>query len=197
MRQMIDSIASAVQIGAYSEGLARLKSLEADLRRTSPKSPMVPYIAYRRLLADYASQHQTTNSSKQQETQKWWRGELEKFTKDYPAADDTPEAMLQLAIAHEFIGQLADAKHWYGDLADRYPQTKPGRRAAGALRRLDLKGKLFEFLGTRAGRRTPHQRPRLPRQGSLGGLLVDLVHGLHSGPAGAAGAVRPVQLEGT
>jgi peroxiredoxin len=151
MRQMIDSIAAAVQIGAYTEGLARLKSLETDLHRSSPKSPMVPYIAYRRLLADYASQHQTSSSSKQQEIQKWWRGELEKFTKEYPAADDAPEALLQLGIAQEFIGQIPEAKRWYAELADRYPQTKPGRRAAGALRRLDLKGKPFDFAGPALG----------------------------------------------
>jgi thiol-disulfide isomerase/thioredoxin len=146
-RQMIDSIASAVQIGAYAEGLDRLKTLEADLHRNSPKSPLVPYIAYRRLLAEYASQHQSTTSTKQQEVQKWWREQLEKFTKEYPSADDTPEAMLQLAIANEFIGQMADAKRWYGELADRSPQTKPGKRGAGALRRLDLKGKPFDFAG--------------------------------------------------
>jgi len=152
MRQMVDSIASAVQIGAYAEGLDRLKSLETDVSRTSPKSPMVPYIAYRRLLAEYASQHQASSSTaKQQENQKWWRGELEKFTKEYPAADDTAEATLQLAIAHEFIGQLADARHWYTDLADRYPQTKAGHRAIGALRRLELKGKAFDFSGPALG----------------------------------------------
>ncbi len=152
MRQMVDSIASAVQIGAYAEGLDRLKSLEGDVRRTSPKSPMVPYIAYRRLLAEYASQHQASSSTaKQQENQKWWRGELEKFTKEYPAADDTPEATLQLAIAHEFIGKLAEARHWYSDLADRYPQTKAGHRAIGALLRLDLKGKAFDFSGPALG----------------------------------------------
>lgn len=146
-RQMIDSIASAVQIGAYAEGLDRLKTLEAELQRNSPKSPLVPYLAYRRLLAEYASQHQSSSSAKQQEVQKWWREKLEKFTKDYPSADDAPEAILQLAIAHEFIGQMADAKRWYGELADRYPQTKAGKRGAGALRRLDLKGKPFEFAG--------------------------------------------------
>jgi peroxiredoxin len=151
MKQMIDSIASAVQIGAYSEGLDRLKTLEADLQRTSPKSPMNSYIAYRRLLAEYASQHQASSSGKQQEIQKWWRAQLEKFTKDYPSADDTPEAMLQLAIAQEFIGQLPEAKHWYGDLADHSPQTKAGRRAAGALRRLELKGKAFDFAGPALG----------------------------------------------
>jgi len=146
-RQMIDSIASAVQIGAYAEGLDRLKTLEADLQSKSPKSPLVPYIAYRRLLAEYATQHQSTSSTKQQEVQKWWREKLEKFTKEFPSADDTPEAMLQLAIAQEFIGQMADAKRWYGELADRSPQTKAGKRGAGALRRLDLKGKSFEFAG--------------------------------------------------
>ncbi len=146
-RQMIDSIASAVQIGAYAEGLDRLKTLEADLQSKSPKSPLVPYIAYRRLLAEYAAQHQSTSSTKQQEVQKWWREKLEKFTKEFPSADDTPEAMLQLAIAQEFIGQMADAKRWYGELADHYPQTKAGKRGAGALRRLDLKGKSFEFAG--------------------------------------------------
>lgn len=145
-KQMIDSIASAVQIGAYSEGLDRLKSLEADLHRNSPKSPLVPYVTYRRLLAEYATQH-ATSSSKQQEVQKWWREQLEKFTKEYPSADDSPDAMLQLAIAHEFIGQMADAKRWYGELADHFPQTKAGKRGAGALRRLDLKGKPFEFSG--------------------------------------------------
>ncbi|HEX4071100.1 MAG TPA: redoxin domain-containing protein [Planctomycetaceae bacterium] len=152
MRQMVDSIASAVQIGTYAEGLDRLKSLEADVRHTSPKSPMIPYIAYRRLLAEYASLHQASSSTaKQQENQKWWRGELEKFTKEYPAADDTAEATLQLAIAQEFIGQLADARHWYSNLADRYPQTKAGHRAIGALRRLELKGKAFDFSGPALG----------------------------------------------
>jgi len=146
-RQMVDSIASAVQVGAYTEGLLRLKTMESDLRRSSPHSPMVPYIAYRRLLAEYTTQHQTTNNSKQQETQKWWRGELEKFAKEFPNADDTPESLLQLAIAYEFAGQLPEAKRWYTSLAEQYAKTRPGRRAAGALRRLDLKGKLFDFSG--------------------------------------------------
>jgi thiol-disulfide isomerase/thioredoxin len=147
MRQMVDSIASAVQLGTYNEGMGRLKSLESDLRRSSPNSPIVPYVAYRRLLADYTTQHQSANSAKQQETQKWWRTELEKFTKEFPNSEDAPEAMLQLGIAHEFIGQLPQAKHWYAELAERHPQTKPGRRAAGALRRLDLKGKPLDFSG--------------------------------------------------
>ena len=68
MRQMIDSIASAVQIGAFPGGLERLKSLETQLRSEPDKSPLVSYVAYRRLLADYTTQQKaTTDNAKQQE----------------------------------------------------------------------------------------------------------------------------------
>jgi thiol-disulfide isomerase/thioredoxin len=154
MRQEIDSIASAVQIGAYPGGLERLKTLESDLRDSAPKSPMIPYIGYRRLLADYTTQQKAASNvkpteaqAKQQEVQKWWRTQLEKFAKEFPAAEDAPEALLQLAIANEFSGQMPEAKKWYADLAEHHPQTKPGRRAAGALRRIDLRGKPFDFAG--------------------------------------------------
>jgi thiol-disulfide isomerase/thioredoxin len=147
MRQMIDSIASAVQIGAYPEGLPRLKTLEAELRESSPKSAMIPYVEYRRLLADYTTRHQNADNAKQQAIQKSWREDLEKYAREFPAAEDTPEALLQLAIANEFVGQMPEAKRWYGDLAEHHPQSKPGRRAAGALRRLDLKGKSLDLTG--------------------------------------------------
>jgi thiol-disulfide isomerase/thioredoxin len=148
MRQMIDSIASAVQMGTFPAGLERLKTLESDLRNAPTKSPLVPYIAYRRLLADYTSQQKAaTTNAKQQDIQKWWRGELEKFTKDFPTAEDAPEALLQLAIANEFTGQMPEAKKWYTELASNHADSKPGHRAAGALRRIDLKGKAFKFSG--------------------------------------------------
>jgi thiol-disulfide isomerase/thioredoxin len=152
MRQMIDSITSAVQLGAFPEGLDRLKTLEGELRNAPEKSPLVAYIAYRRLLADYTSQQKAaTTNAKQQDIQKWWRGELEKFSEDFPAAEDTPEAMLQLAIANEFTGQMPEAQKWYAKLAEQHPDTKPGRRAAGALRRLSLKGRPFQFVGPLLG----------------------------------------------
>jgi thiol-disulfide isomerase/thioredoxin len=100
------------------------------------------------VLADYTTQQKAaTTNAKQQDIQKWWRGQLEKFTKDFPTAEDAPEALLQLAIANEFSGEMADAKKWYTELAQNHSQTKPGRRAAGALRRIDLKGKTFQFSG--------------------------------------------------
>jgi thiol-disulfide isomerase/thioredoxin len=148
MRQMIDSITAAVQIGAFPAGLDRLKTLEADLRDAPTKSPLIAYIAYRRLLAEYMSQQKSaTTNAKQQETQKWWREQLEKFTKDFPTAEDAPEALLQLAIANEFTGQMPEAKKRYTELATAHPETKPGRRAEGALRRIDLKGKPLNFSG--------------------------------------------------
>jgi thiol-disulfide isomerase/thioredoxin len=147
LRQMVDSIASAIQMGSYAEGVDRLKRIEGELRLASPKSPIVPYVTWRRILSDYTSQHQAANNAKQQELQKSWRSELETFAKDFPNADDTPEVLLQLAIAHEFVGKLVEAKRWYAELADRWPASKAGRKAVGALRRLDLKGKPLQFGG--------------------------------------------------
>ncbi len=137
-----------MQIGAFPGGLERLKSLETQLRSEPGKSPLVPYVAYRRLLADYTTQQKaTTDNAKQQDIQKWWRDKLEDFAKDFPASEDAPEALLQLAIAYEFAGKMPDAKKWYTDLAARHPDTRPGHRATGALRRMDLKGKPLQFTG--------------------------------------------------
>ncbi len=147
-RQLVDGLASAVQFGAYPEGLKRLKTLEADTKKDSPKSPLLPYVTYRRMLAEYYTDSQAAAGEKQQEVQEWWRKELAKFATEFAESEDTPEALLQLAIAHEFNGKPADAKEWYQKLVKSHADTPPGRRAAGALRRLDIKGKNFELAGS-------------------------------------------------
>jgi thiol-disulfide isomerase/thioredoxin len=76
-----------------------------------------------------------------------WLKQLESFIGRYPRADDTPEAMLQLAIAHEFAGNEPQARKWYARLAQQYPQSDQGRKAAGALKRLELDGKGLSLRG--------------------------------------------------
>ncbi len=147
MRQMIDGLASSVQTGQSTEGLKQLQSIENDVRRRSPSSPLVAYAVYRRLLAQYSVDMQRADTSRQQEVQELWFQQLEKFVTTYPTAKDTPEAMLQLAIAQEFGGKTADARQWYSRLASGHADSTAGKRAAGALRRIDLKGKAFVLSG--------------------------------------------------
>ncbi|MCA9116109.1 MAG: redoxin domain-containing protein [Planctomycetaceae bacterium] len=147
MRQMVDGIAAAVQTGSYPKGVERLKTIEADVRRTSPKSELVPYVEYRRMLAEYTIDLQSSDNDGRQELQAGWLKRLEEFAGRYPDADETSEAMLQLAIMHEFNGRLKEARDWYSRTVVKSADSRAGIRAAGAQRRLDLKDKPITVAG--------------------------------------------------
>jgi peroxiredoxin len=148
MRQMVDGIAAAVQTGSYPDGMSRLKALEAQTRRSSPNSPMLAYTSYRRLLSEYSVQLQEASAEKRGDVQVWWLKELEKFIDAHPKGEDTPDAMLQLAITQEFSGKIPEAKKWYSRLVGESGEAPAGLRAAGALRRLDLDGQPFSLSGS-------------------------------------------------
>lgn len=145
LKQMADGLAAAVQTGQYSQGLQQLKSLEQDLRRSRPNAEVLPYVTYRRLLAEYTLKVQQADADERQDVQDWWLKQLEDFVDRNPDAEDTPEALLQLAITKEFAGNIEQARQWYGRLADRFPESNAGQRAAGALRRLNLEGKTLQL----------------------------------------------------
>jgi len=146
-RQMVDGIASAVQTGTFPAGLTRLKRIEADVARTSPKSSIRPYVTYRRMLAEYTLNLQQATTEKRQALQVQWLKDLEAFAAAYPTADDASDAQLQLAVANEFAGKTTDARKWYDRLVDKHADSNAGQRAAGAVRRLDLQGKRFSLTG--------------------------------------------------
>jgi thiol-disulfide isomerase/thioredoxin len=147
-RQLVDEIAVTVQTGTYPDGLKKLQSLESEIKKSSPKSALLAYVSYRRLIADYSTQlHASTSSDKREKVQTWWLEQLQKFTKEFSGSAEASEAMLQLAISEEFSGKLADARKWYDQLVADHSQTRAGVRATGAMRRLELKGKTFKFSG--------------------------------------------------
>src|SRR5262249_1598581 len=81
--------------------------------------------------------------------QEQWQGRLARFVQDYPKADDTADALLQLGMGSEFLGKEIEAKKWYQQLATAHADKKPlAEKAEGALRRLDLEGKDYELAGT-------------------------------------------------
>ena len=149
-RQMVDGIAAAVQSGTYPKGIDRLAAILADARKT-PGSPLVAFVSYRQLLADFSLKMQNTPASKRPDVQKQWLKELEDFAGDFPNASDTPDAMLQLAIAEEFGGEEKTARAWYDKVAGNFSKTEAGARATGAIRRLDLVGKPFRFSASGLG----------------------------------------------
>jgi thiol-disulfide isomerase/thioredoxin len=58
-----------------------------------------------------------------------------------------PDVLFQLASVNEFNAEEADARKYYTRLSTEYGATEPGRKAAGALRRLDLVGQPIDLKG--------------------------------------------------
>ena len=143
IKQLIDGLASAVQTGAYEDGLRELKQLEAQLKQQArSNTSLVAYVTYRRMLAEYAVMVQQAKTSAQQaKTQEDWIKDLTSFVQEYPKSDDTPDVMMQLATGLEFAGKIVEARKWFGELAQNFPKSNAGKKAAGALARLDVKGK--------------------------------------------------------
>jgi thiol-disulfide isomerase/thioredoxin len=74
--------------------------------------------------------------------------ELEKFLERFPESDEAAPVLFHLANANEFNAEEARAREQYGRLFKDYAGTDAGKKAAGALRRLDLVGKPLVIAGT-------------------------------------------------
>lgn len=146
-KQIVDGYALAAQMGTFPEGAGDLRAMELDLRRRSPKSPLVPYVAHRRIQAQYYVDLQAAEKEKAADVQKEWIQGMEDFVKEFPDAEDAADAMLLLANHEELSGQIKEASEWYQRLMKERPKTESGIRATGALRRLDLKGKALVLSG--------------------------------------------------
>lgn len=146
-KQMIDGIAAGVQGDTYDGGLERLVGMLAEVERKSPRSPLVAYLTYRIMATQYSIELRRTPADKTQQVQEKWLKTLESFVEKFPKEEDSPEAMFQLGSTYEFAGKLKDARGWYSKLVSLSPQSPSGLRAAGALKRLDIKGEPFALKG--------------------------------------------------
>lgn len=140
MRQMADLTSAAVQSGEYPDGIDRLKQWASQLASQSPNSPLVPYVRFRYLTAHYGLQLQKPNND-YAKIQEQWLKDLEAFVRQYPDAEEAPEAILQLAIAQEFAGQEDEAIRWYDRIVRDFADAPVAPKAAGAKRRLESEGK--------------------------------------------------------
>ena len=150
-RQQIDLLAEGVRRGALPNGIQGLKAIEADLGQRSDAKVLLPYTVYRRMAAEYYAQAEVADAAQRVEVQANWLKSLEQFVADYPQSEDAADAMLELAMAQEFAGKVADAQQWYSKLADSHPDSQPGTIAAGALRRFNLKGQPLTLKGPALG----------------------------------------------
>lgn len=146
LRQLADTVSAAVQSGTYPKGAERLSALYESLKTTEKGRNLAAYVRFRQLTAEYGLSLQAKDAD-YPKIQAEWLKNLEQFVADYPKSADTDEAMLQLAIAQEFAGQESEAVKWYGRIAEQFPDSAAGRKAAGAQRRLESVGKVLPIAG--------------------------------------------------
>jgi hypothetical protein len=116
-----------------------------------PGSNLAAYGVYRHAWTRYAvDTHLAKDDQKKiAATQDKWLDDLAEFVKRYSKAEDTPEALHQLAIGCEFGGKTGEAKRWYTQLSDGYPNHHLAARARGSVARLDLVGNAMNLTAPR------------------------------------------------
>ncbi len=147
IKQLADALSGGIQTGELSQGLDQLQSLADQVEKSARKSDLAAYVRFREMSAAYTQQFQDPKAD-YAKIQEAWLAKLETFIDTYPKSPDAAEAMMQLAIAHEFAGEEEDAKKWYTRIRADFSGSVLGDKANGAIRRLDAVGQPFVIRGT-------------------------------------------------
>ena len=149
LKLVVDSYTAAAEAGpADGPAMARLEQWFDTIEKNAPKSAAAAYAAFRYASAEYSIKIADPKADVMK-IQVWLRERLEGFVTKYPQSEDAPEAMIRLAIAHEFAGKdgEAAAKNWYEKLAKDYSGHPNAARAQGAVKRLQSEGQPFTLTG--------------------------------------------------
>ena len=148
VRQLADCLSAAAQNSPNEPAAhARLVQWRDAIAKDGGSQSLVAYVTFREMSADYARNLATTKPAEMAKVQEVWRERLAKFVADFPAADDAPEALMQLGMISEFVGKETEAKNWYGHLVKHFKAHTLAPKAAGALKRLNSEGKELELAG--------------------------------------------------
>jgi thiol-disulfide isomerase/thioredoxin len=148
IRQVGDSLSTAAQASPAKDSTAmrRLLSLEQQLVQAMPGSTLTAYVVFRGLQADY-SLKLSGKGVDFNKVQAEWVSKLAQFVQTYPKGEDAPDALLQLGMVNEFLSKEVEAKNWYNRLKKDYPSAPQAKKGGGAVRRLELEGKVMTVSG--------------------------------------------------
>lgn len=144
MRQLVDTVSMAVQNGTYTDGLERLRKFSDELPAGS--DAIKAYAKFQIISAEYVQkQKPDADFAKVQE---WYLTELNAFVDSYPESPEAGQALLQLALSKEFEEKEQEALELYARVAKDFDGTDMAEKAAGAVRRLESRGRTLPFTGT-------------------------------------------------
>lgn len=144
IRQVADSLSTATQAGDTTAA-SRLASLVKQLETKMAGSNLAAYVTYREMQADYAMKIAKGSDKGFDKIQQEWLERLGSYIQAYPKADDAADALLQAGMVSEFLNKDIEAKNWYGQLKKNHADKIQGIKAAGAITRLELEGKVLKL----------------------------------------------------
>ena len=144
VKQLAETLSAAVQENAVDDGITKLEKLAAGL---AGEEPLEAYVLFRLASARYAANMQQKGADIDK-VQAAWIEELRQFVEKHPTAADAAEAILQMGIFEEFSGREKEAIEQYARIVKEFPDTAAGRKARGAIRRLESVGQPFALEGT-------------------------------------------------
>jgi thiol-disulfide isomerase/thioredoxin len=142
IKQFADTVSAAAQTGDYPSGAKRLNEFAAKVTSVNPTNDDVGYVLFRALTADHNQKMQDPKADFEA-LQKAYLEDLQKFVGSYANTPDAAEAMIQIALSAEFSGEAKTAEQWYTKASSNFGDTLAGKKATGALDRLNLVGQKF------------------------------------------------------
>jgi outer membrane protein assembly factor BamD (BamD/ComL family) len=141
----VDSIISAYQEDQFPDGIKFLDGLAQRIK--NKKIDGIDYIKWRAATGRFNYVNMKGNNEDRDKANERWLAELMDFQKEFPASEYTAEALCYLAVNFDNEGKEKEAVEWYTQVAKRFPESTYGKRAKGALARLDGVDKKLEFVG--------------------------------------------------
>jgi hypothetical protein len=141
LRQLADCLLMAATHAPVGDRTVyeQLVKFENETALAQPGSKLAGYVTYREVQADYHNQLRKANVD-YQKAQEQWCLRLAQYVQLYPRGDDTPDALIELAMVHGVLGHDAVARGWYRKTVQDFPGTTQATKADGAIRRLGLMG---------------------------------------------------------
>jgi hypothetical protein len=149
VRQQADCLSAAAQNSPADDKAAyeRLSALAGQVQKAQPAGdPLAAYVSFREMQAWYYDQTRQKDYDFKK-VHAAWLERLAKYVKDYPASEDTPEALLGAGWVSETLGKDVEAKTLYEQLAKDFGDKPQGAKAKGAIRRLGLEGNELALAG--------------------------------------------------
>ena len=140
--QAADLAFSGVQSGLYPAGAEKLAAL-TDVYKDSSNAELKAHVRYRQITAEYYAVAQASPQPKQKEiakAQEKYAEDLASFAEEYATTTAGAEATLTLAMNNEYMVENETAASYYSQVAQNFPESQLGKKAAGALARLQAEG---------------------------------------------------------